>query len=268
MTPAPENVCQWVNLHGALHAFATYTGPTQTQQHIKPLHHYVACRLVLEGGFLPEEITPRPPFRARKRDGWQLTYDPTAATGSERTLLGGLRTKSVDVVIVKNGLGPAMAISCKGAIGAFRNLTNRMEEAVGDCTNLHITYPAMVTGFLFIMRAHRQDAVVAATATQPGAPAPGRAIGQNDIAIQSSGEPVEAIVRFHNALRELPAGVAYATTLAATRQSLLYWLTRPGSTPGRCLRAIQMRTVLYASKIFLKRSICGMTSDTFTAPPI
>jgi hypothetical protein len=78
-----------------------------------------------------------------------------------------------------------------------------MEEAVGDCTNLHITYPAMVTGFLVVLRAHRQDALIAATASQPGAPTPGRAIGQNDIAIQQSGEPVEAIVRFHNALREL-----------------------------------------------------------------
>jgi hypothetical protein len=96
-----------------------------------------------------------------------------------------------------------MAVSCKGAIGAFRNLTNRMEEAVGDCTNLHITYPAMVTGFLVVLRAHRQDALIAATATQPGVRTPGRAIGQNDIAIQQSGEPVEAIVRFHNALREL-----------------------------------------------------------------
>jgi hypothetical protein len=117
--------------------------------------------------------------------------------------LGGLKTKNVDVVVVKNGLGPVMAISCKGAIGAFRNLTNRMEEAVGDCTNLHITYPAMVAGYLFVLRAYPHDAIVAAIATTPGAPAPGRAIGQNDIALQKSGEPVEAIVRYHNALREL-----------------------------------------------------------------
>lgn len=202
MPPASENVCQWVSQKSALHTFATYSGATQSQQHIKPLHHYVACRLVLEGGFLPEEITPRPPFWAVRRGGWQLTYDSNAATGKERTLLGGLKTKNVDVVVVKNGLGPAMAVSCKGAIGAFRNLTNRMEEAVGDCTNLHITYPAMVTGFLFVLRAHRHDALVAATATQPVV-TPGRAIGQNDIAIQKSGEPVEGIVRFHNALREL-----------------------------------------------------------------
>jgi hypothetical protein len=116
-------------------------------------------------------------------------------------LLGGLKTKNVDVVIVKDGLGPVLAVSCKGAIGAFRNPTNRMEEAVGDCTNLHITYPAMVTGYLFAMRAHRQQAMVAATATAP--PGSGRTIAQNDIAIQHSGEPVEPVIRFHNALREL-----------------------------------------------------------------
>lgn len=124
MPPALENACKWVNQQTALHTFATYSGATQSQLHIKPLHHYVACRLVLEGGFLPEDVTPHPPFRAQKGEGWQLSYDADAATGSERTLLGGLKTKSVDVVIIKNGIGPALAVSCKGAIGAFRNLTN------------------------------------------------------------------------------------------------------------------------------------------------
>ena len=71
MPPSPERpisttsrVCQWVNLRQALHHFATYSGPTQSQQHIKPLHWYVACRLVLEGGFHHDEFptldyTPR-----------------------------------------------------------------------------------------------------------------------------------------------------------------------------------------------------------------
>jgi hypothetical protein len=209
MPPQPDNVCRWIDQRTALSTFASYSGATQSQAHIKPLHWYVACRLVVEGGFLPEEITPRPPFRAQRRQGWQLTYDPSVAEGGERTVLGGLKTKNVDVVVVKDGLGPVMAVSCKGAIGAFRNLTNRMEEAVGDCTNLHITYPvtypAMVAGYLMVMRAHRQDALVAAAATEPSEelPTPGRIIGQNDIAIQSSGRPVESVVRFHNALREL-----------------------------------------------------------------
>jgi len=48
-----SRVCQWVNLRQALHHFATYTGTTQSQQHIKPLHWYVACRLVLERMFTP-----------------------------------------------------------------------------------------------------------------------------------------------------------------------------------------------------------------------
>ena len=76
MPPNPERpisttscVCQWVNLRQALHHFATYTGPTQSQQHIKPLHWYVACRLVLEGGFHPDNITPRPPFAVVTRRG-------------------------------------------------------------------------------------------------------------------------------------------------------------------------------------------------------
>jgi hypothetical protein len=143
----PDNLCRMIDQSEAFRVFATFEGQTQSQAHIKPIHWYVACRLVLEGGFLPEDITPRPPFKSRKRGGtWELTYDASVAEGGERTLLGGLKTKNVDVVVVKEGIGPVLAISCKGAIGAFRNLTNRMEEAVGDCTNLHITYPALVTG--------------------------------------------------------------------------------------------------------------------------
>ena len=204
MPPSPDNVCRWVDQDTALKTFATYEETTTSQRHIKPLHHYVACRLVIEGGFLPEEITPRPPFLAKKKAGkWLLSYDEKLAGGGERTLLGGLKTKNVDVVAVKDGLGPVMSVSCKGAIGAYRNLTNRMEEAVGDCTNLHITYPAMVTGYLFVMRAHRQDTLIAASAANAGQVKTGRVLVQNDIAIQKSGEPVETIVRFYNALREL-----------------------------------------------------------------
>jgi hypothetical protein len=129
-------------------------------------------------------------------------FDPAVATGRERTVLGGLKTKNVDVVVTKNGLGPVLAVSCKGAIGAYRNLTNRMEEAVGDCTNLHITYPAMVTGYLFVMRANRyEEEVVEGVA--PEAASPARQLKANDIAVSRGGEPVESIIRFHSALREL-----------------------------------------------------------------
>ena len=71
MPPRPDNACQWLGRTTALRTFATYTGQTQSQAHIKPLHWYVACRLVVEGGFRPEEITPRPPFRALRRQGWE-----------------------------------------------------------------------------------------------------------------------------------------------------------------------------------------------------
>ena len=121
-TAATPRVCQWVNQADALEHFVRYEGATQSQQHIKPLHWYVACRLVLEGGFHPDEIKPRPPFTVTKRRGQHfLHFDPDAATGGEATVLGGLKTKNVDVVISKDGLGPVLAVSCKGMTGAFRN---------------------------------------------------------------------------------------------------------------------------------------------------
>jgi len=197
-----SRVCQWVNLRQAVHHFATYTGPTQSQQHIKPLHWYVACRLVLEGGFHPDNITPRPPFAVVTRRGENaLEFAPNLATGSERTILGGLKTKNVDVVVTKEGIGPVMAVSCKGMTGAFRNLTNRMEETIGECTNLHITYPAMVFGYLFVIRANRAAEIIAELGTEERVPA--RTLAANDIAMQRGGEPVETILRFHAALREL-----------------------------------------------------------------
>jgi hypothetical protein len=234
MPPTPENACKWVSQQSALTTFATYEGPTQSQLHIKPLHWYVATRLVIEGGFMPEEIPPRPPFSVQKRNGWHLSYDPGLASGGERTLLGGLKTKNVDVVIVKEGLGPVMAVSCKGAIGAFRNLTNRMEEAVGDCTNLHITYPAMVTGYLFVMRAHKQQAMIAAATTAP--PGSGRTIAQNDIAIQHSGEPVESVVRFRNALREL-TGRRGIRNDVSRYEAVAMVLVDPADNPGQVLES-------------------------------
>ena len=148
MPPEFDNACKFVNLRTALHTFATYEGATQSQAHIKPLHWYVAC-LVLEGGFLPEEITPL---------GLSLLCGSTAQLAA--CLLSALRKA------VKNHSWRPEDRECgcrgdkrrswacaggivKGAIGAFRNLTNRMKEAVGDRTNLHITYPAMVTGLSF-----------------------------------------------------------------------------------------------------------------------
>jgi hypothetical protein len=130
-----------------------------------------------------------------------LHFDPTLATGSERTILGGLKTKNVDVVVTKDGIGPVLAISCKGMMGAFRNLTNRMEETIGECTNLHITYPAMVFGYMFVIRANRT--VVALAEGLESEDTPAHQLLANDIAVREGGEPVESIFRFHSALREL-----------------------------------------------------------------
>ena len=202
-TPGGPRTCQWVNRFGALRHFVVYDGPTQSQQHIKPLHWYVACRLVLEGGFHPDEIKPRSPFTVSRRRGpYILHFDPTTSTGGEATVLGGLKTKNVDVVINKNGLGPVLAVSCKGMTGAFRNLTNRMEETIGECTNLHITYPALVFGYLFVIRANQASVRGASQGTLHSEPRT-RPMSSNDIAISEDGRPVEAIVRFHSALSAL-----------------------------------------------------------------
>ena len=183
--PAP---CEWISLSDALARFALTTSGTQGAAHIKPLHWYVACRLVIEGGFHPDDITPRPPFVVRPAGRrLMIECDPNAARGGERTILGGLKTKVVDVVVTKSGIGPVIAVSMKGTIGAFRNLTNRMEEAVGDCTNLHISYPALVYGFFQVMRASRE----------------GEGVGKNDVAIRADGGVTEAISRYHDVLARL-----------------------------------------------------------------
>lgn len=223
MPDLEAKTCQWTTQGEALTAFAEFTGKTQSASHIKPLHWYVACRLVVEGGFDPDDITPRPPFRVERPSGRApvLHYDPALARGGERTVLGGLKTKNVDVVVTRDGIGPVLAVSCKGVTGAFRNLTNRMEETIGECTNLHITYPALVLGYLVLLRANRAiEASLEATdqssqpedettdETAPGstpesAQETGRSLTPNDIAMADDGAPVAGIVRFHNALREL-----------------------------------------------------------------
>lgn len=180
--------CQWLSLKDAFTAFVQDEVIHQSAAHIKPLHWYVASRLVIEGGFRPDEIRPRPPFEV-KREGnrWMLHYSELCGGGQERTVLGGLKTKSIDVVVTKEGIGPVIAVSMKGTLGAFRNLTNRMEEAVGDCTNLHIAYPALVYGFLQVLRANR-DA---------------DGLRSNDVAIHKNGKVSESILRYRDVMTRL-----------------------------------------------------------------
>ena len=194
---------QWLTGTQALRHFGTYRGITQSAQHIKPLHWYVASRLVVEGGFHPDDITPPPPFAvAWRRNEPRLTFDPTRASTSERTVLGGLKTKQVDVVVTRDGLGPVLAVSCKGMTGALRNLTNRMEETIGECTNLHITYPALVFGYLFAIRANEAIEAAVEQVVEESAPAARQQLA-NDVAVRQGGAPVESVLRFHAALREM-----------------------------------------------------------------
>ena len=209
MTPPPgaPNVCQWLG-RTAFEQFATFSGSIQSQAHIKPVHWYVASRLVVEGGFHPDDVRPRPPFDVRQRGRQKmLVYAPELATGGEHTVLGGLKTKDVDVVVTKPGIGPVIAVSCRGMTGALRNLTNRMEETIGECTNIHITYPALVFGYLFLIRANQIPEAQAVTAELEKAVSesetPAKQLAANDIALQQGGDPVESIRRFYSALLEL-----------------------------------------------------------------
>src|SRR6185437_1588988 len=147
---------------------------------------------------------------------------------------------NVDVVVSIPGIGPVLAVSCKGVTKAFRNLTNRMEETIGECTNLHITYPAMVVGYFAVLRANRtlQDAAEApdldeaddAAAETPESKEEEAALeaaeqaesvtvadgidvaesaettkkeSKNDLAFDANDQVVEGIVRFHAALSEM-----------------------------------------------------------------
>lgn len=176
---------RFLQLSSALQEFVTVEG-TQAQLHIRPLHQYLSVRLVLEGGFLPDEITPHPPLRVETKGTRKLlTFAPDAEDAREQTLLGGLKSKAVDVVVMKEAIGPVLAISVKGTGNAFRNLTNRMEEAIGDSTNLHIMYPGLVYGFLHFLKANRVGEAQ---------------LAPNDIAITASGEPVNSIRRYHDVL--------------------------------------------------------------------
>ena len=71
-----------VSLRTALMAFVEAKA-AQSQAHIKPLHNHIVERLVIEGGFRPEDISPRPPLRIETVGGdrrrHSLVYDESQA---------------------------------------------------------------------------------------------------------------------------------------------------------------------------------------------
>ena len=191
--PMPEPLPP-VRLLGLREALRTYVQALETQSTrlIRPLHWYMGNRLVIEGGFHPEDVTPRPPFRVESRGSGRtrshlLIHDESVAGSGEHTIPGGLKTKQVDVTVSKPGIGPCVAVSVKGTVGAFRNLTNRMEEAIGDCTNLHISYPNLVYGFLHVIKANLE----------------GQRVQPNDVAVLPNGRISDSIQRYHDAMAEL-----------------------------------------------------------------
>jgi len=183
-------IAELLSARASLRAFvAADDSAIRAQKHIRPMHQYVATRLVIEGGFVPDDITPHPPLTAERQGGrYVLSFDESAATGSEQTVLGGLKSKDVDVVVSKPGIGPVLSVSLKGTCKAFRNLTNRMEEAIGDCTNIHMMYPGLVYGFLHLVRVNRE-----------GDPQ----IKSNDVTVDHAGHVADSVTRYYDILQGL-----------------------------------------------------------------
>jgi len=165
---------------------------TQSQEHIRPLHRYCASRLVLEGGFPPEWIRPRPNLSSKKLSNTEYELRPGVQDEpqSEARVLGGIKYKDLDVTVVVPGVGPALAISAKSTGNAFRNLTNRMEEALGECVNIHLMYPGLVFGFLHLIQFRSMTSE-----------------NRADASFDSRDKPLPSIVRYYEVLNSLSGRV-------------------------------------------------------------
>ncbi len=159
---------------------------TQSQEHIRPIHAYCGARLVLEGGFPPEWVFPEQAFSSKKITNgiYELSASPARGRTSEKRVLGGIKYKDIDVTVLVPGLGPALGISAKSTGNAFRNLTNRMEEALGDCTNIHLMYPGFVFGFLHLIRFNKVS----------------DAVSIQDASFDKNNHPLPSIRRYHEVL--------------------------------------------------------------------
>jgi len=177
-----------ISLASVARVFAQATS-TESAEHIKPLHRYLAGRFVIEGGFLPTDLRPRPPLEASRRAGhWSLSFASDPDGEEEQVVLGALKSKRIDLVASKVGIGPMVAVSVKGTSRAFRNLVNRTEEAIGDCANIHIMYPGLVYGFVHFLKA-----------TEPNDPG----LKPNDISLDANGDVVPAIKAYAKILEAL-----------------------------------------------------------------
>lgn len=108
----------------------------------------------------------------------------------------------------------------------------------------------MVFGYLFVIRANRLIEEAAAITGAEDAP-PAKQLKANDIAMAMGGEPVESIIRFHSALRELPAAAASVTMCRGMRPCPWRSSKWPMLTSGHCYRPTQP-----------KKALCGSSSSS------
>lgn len=187
--PSPELNLSGISLRSALDGLCS-GAVTQSGGHISPLHQHVAARLVLEGGFRPEWVKPRPGLASEhiKEEFATLTLDAASANTSEAKIVGGMRTKDVDVTIASPTLGPVLGVSAKSTANAFRNLTNRAEEAPGDAANIHMMYPGFSFGFVHCIKF--------VTVEMAGG-------DRKNASFENDGTPSQQLCRFHDMLSSL-----------------------------------------------------------------
>ena len=154
-----RNPCEWVGLEKARQSLGVAENGNRGKA-LDLARWYVACRLVVEGGFHPDLITPRPPFVVENDAGrCVLHHDASAARPGKATVLGGLKTQDVDVAVSIADVGPCLAISVKSYVGVSGTLTDRLEKIVGNCANIHMGYPLLVYGLLVLIGGNRREFV-------------------------------------------------------------------------------------------------------------
>ena len=177
----------------------------QSADLVDSLRWYVASRLVIEGGFDPDWIRPRPPITVdRNRHGSFLSHDPDAAKPGRRTLLGALKAARLDVSVTIPAIGPVLALSLEGmedvgiARGGVPEITSELERIAGACVNLHMVYPALVYGFWHVLGKGQFHVLIPAALSDSDA-GPG---DHGDHSLRN-GAHAATIRRYHDALVRL-----------------------------------------------------------------